>query len=156
MGNTTTATEAQAIPWFDGEVKAVYGAGNQHMLFRCRIFEHKSTVLLFTELDERNPGWSITNGIEYAIRTVMERWPNLPLSQLVVIEHYDDREKQSQGQAPRCSTEIRDGGETFDFVQANYSWPDFAAAFDQRRDLDVKWKPVTKQEVESFIGGRLP
>jgi hypothetical protein len=65
----------------------------QQMKFRARLYRNEPwTVALLTDLDDQNPGCSITNGIEYAVAAVLDRWPEINPARLVVVEHYDDRE----------------------------------------------------------------
>jgi hypothetical protein len=131
------------------------------MKFRARIYQGQPVIVaLLTDLGDDNPGASITNDIEFAVRAVIERWPEINLARLVVVEHYDDREERKRLLAQRRSTHVldvgREHGETFDLVQANCLWSEFAAAFDQRRKLAVTRKHTTKPEIEDLIGGKLP
>lgn len=157
--SANTRTEVVS-PAYD-EVLSTPAFHRRAMKFRARIYEGQPVlVALLTDLDYANPGATITNGIEFAVRAVIERWPSLNLARLVVVEHYDDREERARLRAKGRSTHVidigREEGETFDYVQARCPWSEFAAAFDQRRDPDVQWKPATKGEIENLIGGKLP
>ncbi len=122
-------TQTLAPPTFDAETTAYYGAGRgpnrMHMMFRCRIFQNESlTVVLFTDLDDKNPGTSITNGIEYVVRTIFEQLRELNIARSVIVEHYDDRERNQRYLAEHkrldpAMTRGREEGESFDFVTFN-------------------------------------
>jgi hypothetical protein len=150
-----------AVTPIHDEVLSTPALHRRTMKFRARIYEGQPVIVaLLTDLGNDNPGASITNGIGYAVRAVIERWPSLNLARLVVVEHYDDREERKRLLAQRRPTHVldigREEGETFDFVQASCPWSEFAAAFDQQRDLKVRRKHATKREIEDLIGGKLP
>lgn len=138
------------------------------MQFRVRIFENPPfTVVLLTDLDDANPGCSVTNGIEWAVAAVLEKWRALNRARLVIVEHYDDREKIRRIAAKRykyLSPESafaaverdyfigRKNGETFDLVSFGAVNP----ITKQHEANAPHWKPSSKAEVEALIGGALP
>jgi hypothetical protein len=155
-------TTVEAITPIHDEVLSTPALHRRVMQFRARIYESQApmTVALLTDWGDANPGASITNGMEFAMRAVIERWPHLNLARLIAVEHYDEREERdrllAQGRSTNLLDKTREDGETFDFVQTAYPWPEYATAFDERRDLDMTWKPATKREIENLIGGKLP
>ena len=136
-----------------------YGPNQMRMLFRCRVFQKESlTVVLLTDLDDRNPGTSITNGIEYAVRTVLERLPELNVARSVIVEHYDDRERNQQYLAKHkrldpAMTIGREGGESFDFVTFN---PPLSLELPTMTRTEPPWRRTSKGEIEGLIGVKLP
>lgn len=156
-------TQILASPTFDAEMTAYYGAGRgpnrMHIMFRCRVFQNESlTVVLLTDLDDRNPGTSITNGIEYAVRTVFERLPELNVAHSVIVEHYDDRERNQRYLSKHkrldpAMTIGRENGESFDFVTFD---PSLSSELPTMTRTEPHWRPTSKREIENLIGGTLP
>ena len=161
MRSQSMKTIVNPVTHIHDEVLSTPALNRRVMQFRARIYGGQPMIVaLLTDLGDANPGASITNGVEFAVCAVIERWPSLNLARLVVVEHYDDREERDRLQAQGRSTQWVDiglsEGETFDFVQANYPWSVFAEAFDQQRTPEMKWKSANKREVEDLIGGKLP
>ncbi len=135
------------------------------MKFRARVFENPPlTIALLTDLGDENPGCSITNGIEYAVAAVLERWPDIDPARLVIVEHYDDREKLRRMAAKygRYQAEplqrARDHGECFDLVTFGRG---FEAVLERAkrnpgRAVEPVWKRIPKAEVERLICEVLP
>jgi hypothetical protein len=153
-------TTATAIPMHD-EVLAATGLNGLGMKFRCRIFENPPiTIALLTDLDDANPGPSITNSIEHAVGAVLRRWPEIDAARLVIVEHYDDRPTRARvaQKFRRCVDIGRENGESFDLVTFD---AEMKALRDQsarlcRSPREPHWKHTTKANVEDLIGGRLP
>jgi hypothetical protein len=132
------------------------------MQFRARVFERPPlTVALLTDLGNENPGCSITNGIEYAVAAVLEKWPDIHPARLVVVEHYDDRERRRQV-ASRYHGEHtllgREHGESFDLVAFGVSLEALGERLRQnsRQSVGPTWKHTTKAMVEQLVGEELP
>ncbi len=135
------------------------------MKFRARIFENPPlTIALLTDLGDENPGCSITNGIESAVATVLERWPDINPARLVIVEHYDDREdiQRLAAKYGRYHAEQsfigRENGESFDLVTFGQG---FEAVLERARRnpgraVEPVWKRIPKSEVERLIGEVLP
>lgn len=132
----------------------------REMKFRARIFERPPMmVALLTDLGPENPGCSLTNGIEYAVAAVLQRWPEIPPARLVVVEHYDDRETREQLAARyhRGPLLARENGESFDLVA-------FGVSLEALREktlqdwgrVEPDWKRTTKAMVQHLIGEELP
>jgi hypothetical protein len=131
------------------------------MKFRARIFQNEPmTIALLTDLGDKNPGLSITNGIEYAVRAVLKRWPDIPAARLVVMEHYEDR--PARAQAPERLRRVlergRENGQSFDLVT-------FGIGFEALRSQaqvgiaqpsQPFLKRASKADFERLIGGPLP
>jgi hypothetical protein len=98
------------------------------MTFRARIFDDLCTVALLSDVEKSNV--SLTNGIEYAIKRLSTRWPEI--TPRVIVEHYPEQ-YDDLGHAKSV--------ETFDVVVACFSKP--------------KWDPTTKAQIEALIGGKL-
>ena len=156
-------TQTFAEPTFDAEMTAYYGSGRgpnrMHRIFRCRVLQSGSlTVVLLTDLDDRNPGTSITNGIEYAVRAVFERLPELNVARSLIVEHYDDQEANKRYLAKHkrldpAMTIGRTNGESFDFVTFE---PPLQRELPMMARTEPHWRPTSKHEIESLIGGKLP
>ncbi|HEX7362289.1 MAG TPA: hypothetical protein VF283_17495 [Bryobacteraceae bacterium] len=147
-----------AIPVFD-EVVSAMAFHRREMRFRARLFRNEPmTIALLTDLGDDNPGLSITNGIEYAVGAVLQRWPEINPARLVIVEHYDDRlaHTRASTRARRILETGRENGESFDLVT-------FDAAIERLREVAVGvrryepiWKHTTKTAVEDLIGAHLP
>ena len=159
MPETATATIAQPIHDTSIFTPAMH---RRPMAFRTRIYENPPfTVALLTDIGDANPGCSITNGIEYAVAAVLEHWPELNPARLVIVEHYDDREKLRQIAAKYRRMVVyeqsigRENGESFALV--GFRWRNAPTDWHNLNlPGEPHWKATTKAEVEELIGGALP
>jgi hypothetical protein len=148
------------VPVHD-EILAATGVNGLGMKFRCRIFDNPPMIIaLLTDLDDANPGPSITNSIECAVGVVLRRWPEINPARLVIVEHYDDRPARARvAEKFRRVLDIgRENGESFDLVTFDV---ELEALRDRSAQLwrspkEPHWKHTTKANVEYLIGGRLP
>jgi len=108
--------------------------------------------VIATDLDDENPGPSVTNAAEAIASQVCARY-GLGPEHLIFVEHYDDRfpgvvnGRLVEGNSGSGSFG-RENGESFDWV-----------TFPQRRDWDFgepTWKHATKAQVEALLGQKLP
>jgi len=142
-----------------GQIMEVEGAqviANRHFsrpgTCRIHIFNAAdgTTVVIATDLDEENPGPSVTNAAEDIASQVCLRY-GLDPERTVFVEHYDDRFRGvMNGQLVEAHSGCfgRENGESFDWV-----------TFPQRHGWEFgepAWKHATKAQVEALIGQKLP
>jgi hypothetical protein len=127
------------------------------MTVRARIFKNQytdpMTIALLTDTGDDNPGPSITNGILHAVKAVLERWPDIDPARLVVIEHYDDREKLKT-LASKHSRAVSllgrpDYGESFDLVTFDGGMQ-AVTRLSLGQDLEPHWKRIRKDEAQTL------
>lgn len=133
-----------------------YRTGHRAGACRLRIFVPATTpvgaatpaVALVTEQPERQ-GLSVTNGIEVIAGAICHGYGLNP-RHVVLIEHYDDRER---GCAARLPGRVK--GEKFSCVtfQTMQAIEGEAEVFHLRRP---QWHTLGKAEVEALIGNPLP
>jgi hypothetical protein len=105
-------------------------------------------VVLVTDLDEENPGMSVTNAAEDIASQVCLHY-HLDPARTVFIEHYDDRFRGLwHGQLREKEARLgRENGESFDWVffPGRQGW-NFG---------EPEWKPASKAKVEALLHQKL-
>ena len=104
---------------------------------RCRIRLEKRpgmTTVVATDISNYERCVSVTNSVELIASAVCEHF-DIPRSELVLIEHYDDRSNRV----------ARSGQKT-----ERFAWVSF------ERGEDPTWRHITKEQVEKLLGHELP
>ena len=113
---------------------------------RTRLFDNGAwATLIITDMSHRHTCPSITNSIEELMNAFLREHPEITYERLVVIEHYDDCER-NQGKRRRDQSG-RD--EEFDLVS-------FEPEAVTGRLKNPDWKRITKHEAEQWAGSSLP
>jgi len=151
VDTTFDFTSGGQIVIVEGETILVERHFTRPAACRLRVYDAPDgeAVVIATDLDEENPGPSVTNAAEDIAAQACLRY-GLEPERTTFMEHYDDRFRGVwRGQLVEDKERAfgRENGESFDWV-----------SFPQRRGWDCgspKWKHASKAAVEALIGCKL-